>query len=135
MPDPLIPARPLPEADEDSAPFFDGGMDGRLMLMKCMDCGQLRMPARKHCDNCLSGNTTWVQASGRGKVFTFSIMHQQFHPAFQVPYNLATVELEEGPRLNTNLVGIADDDIRVGMDVVVDWEKHEDVALPKFRPA
>ena len=135
MPDPLIPARPLPEADEDSAPFFDGGMDGRLMLMKCMDCGQLRMPARKHCDNCLSGNTAWVQASGRGKVFTFSIMHQQFHPGFQVPYNLATVELEEGPRLNTNLVGIADDDIRVGMEVVVDWEKHEDVALPKFRPA
>ena len=93
------------------------------------------MPARKHCDNCFSEGVEWVDASGKGKVFTFSIMHQQFHPGFQVPYNLATVELEEGPRINTNIVGIDDSAIKVGMDVVVDWEKHEDVALPKFRPA
>lgn len=129
------PTRPLPEADEESAPFFEGGMQGVLRLMKCTDCGMLRLPARKHCDNCFSEGVEWVDASGRGKVFTFSIMHQQFHPGFKVPYNLATVELEEGPRINTNLVGIADEDIRVGMDVVVDWEKHEDVAIPKFRPA
>ncbi len=127
--------RPLAEADEDSKPFFEGGLQGMLMLMKCGECGAVRLPARKHCDNCFSTEVEWVAASGRGKIYTFSIMHQQFHPGFQVPYNLATVELEEGPRINTNIVGIDDSAIKVGMDVVVDWEKHEDVALPKFRPA
>lgn len=127
-------SRPLAEPDEDSAPFFEGAMAGKLMLMKCTHCGALRLPARKHCDTCFLEGAEWVEASGKGKIYTFSIMHQQFHPGFQVPYNLATVELEEGPRINTNITGIADDEIKVGMDVVVDWEKHEDVALPKFRP-
>lgn len=127
-------SRPLPEPDEDSAPFFEGAMQGKLMLIRCTDCGAKRL-ARKHCDTCFGPNFEWVESSGKGKVYTFSVMHQQFHPGFQVPYNIATVELEEGPRINTNLVGIEIADIKVGMPVVVDWEKHEDVALPKFRPA
>ncbi|MBI2765137.1 MAG: OB-fold domain-containing protein [Chloroflexi bacterium] len=127
--------RPLPEADEASKPFFDGAMLGKLMLMKCADCGAMRIPSRQHCDVCLSANTDWVEASGRGVVRTFGVMHRQYHPAFTVPYNLAFVELEEGPRIVTNIVGIGDADIRVGMPVVVDWERHEDVAVPNFRPA
>lgn len=127
--------KPLPEPDEESAPFFQGAMEGRLMLMKCSACGTWRMPARKLCDNCLSPEYTWEQAIGRGTLYTFSIMHQQFHPGFQVPYNIATVELEEGPRINTNIVGVANGQLRVGMPLVVEFEKHEDVALPKFRPA
>jgi uncharacterized OB-fold protein len=62
-------------------------------------------------------------------------MHQRYHPEFQNPYNVTIVELEEGPRLPTNVVGIADEEIRVNMPVVVEFERHEDVALPKFRPA
>lgn len=127
--------RPLPEADDSSRPFFDGAMEGRLMLMRCSDCGTWRLPSRQHCDSCLSGAFTWEQASGRGTVRTFGIMHQRYHPGFQTPYNVTIVELEEGPRLPTNVVGIADEDIRVGMAVVVEFERHEDVALPKFRPA
>ncbi len=127
--------RPLPEADESSRPFFDGAMEGRLMLMRCSDCGTWRLPSRQHCDSCLSGAFTWEQASGRGIVRTFGIMHQRYHPGFQTPYNVTIVELEEGPRLPTNVVCIADEDIRVGMAVVVEFERHEDVALPKFRPA
>jgi len=63
-------------------------------------------------------------------------MHQRYHPGFNddIPYNVTVVELEEGPRLPTNLVGISNDQIRVGMPVLVDWERYEDVALPKFRP-
>lgn len=127
--------RPLPEADDASRPFFDGAMEGKLMLMECSACGTPRLPSRHHCDICLSPDFAWVAASGRGAVRTFAVMHQKYHPGFEVPYNVTIVELEEGPRLPTNIVGIANDEIRVGMPVVVDWERHEDVALPKFRPA
>jgi hypothetical protein len=130
-------SRPIPEPDEDSRPFFDGAMAGKLMIMRCTGCGAFRMPARKHCDVCLSDAFDWVQASGKGTVRTFGVMHQKYHPGFfaDLPYNLAIVELEEGPRMVTNLVGIANADIRVDMPVRVEFEKHDDVALPKFRPA
>ena len=127
--------KPLPEPDEASKPFWDGSLENKLMLMRCTDCGTWRLPSRKHCDECLSEAVEWRQASGRGTVRTFGIMHQRYHPAFaaELPYNLVIVELEEGPRFPTNIVGTPNDDIRVGMPVEVDWEKHEDVALPKFR--
>jgi uncharacterized OB-fold protein len=129
-------AKPLPEADEASKPFWDGAMAGRLMLMRCSACGEWRLPSRQHCDTCLSDKFTWEQASGRGTVRTFGVMYQKYHPgwAAEMPYNVTIVELEEGPRLPTNLVGISNDDIHVGMPVVVQFEEHEDIALPKFRP-
>jgi uncharacterized OB-fold protein len=129
--------KPLPLPDEASQEFYAGAMEGRLMLMKCDACGTIRLPSRRHCDECLSDAFTWVQASGRGTVRTFGIMHQRYHPGFaaDIPYNVTIVELEEGPRLPTNLVGIANSDIRVGLPVQVEWERHSDVALPKFRPA
>jgi uncharacterized OB-fold protein len=131
------PQKPIPVADEASEPFFNGAMEGRLMIMKCSDCGTARVPSRSHCDECLSDAFEWVQASGRGTVHTFAVMHQKYHPAFfdELPYNLAVVELEEGPRLSTNLVGVKNEEIRVGMPVIVDFERYDDVALPKFRPA
>ena len=130
-------AKPLPEADETSKPFWDGAMEGRLVLMQCLDCGQWRLPSRQHCDACLSDQYTWERASGKGTVRTFGVMHQKYHPGWAAvsPYNVTIVELEEGPRLPTNIVGIPNEEIRVGMPVIVEWERHEDVALPKFRPA
>jgi uncharacterized OB-fold protein len=129
--------KPLPEADETSKPFWDAAMEGRLLLMRCGECGTWRLPSRQHCDNCLSDQYTWEQASGRGTVRTFGVMHQKYHPAWaaEAPYNVTIVELEEGPRLPTNIVGTSNEQIRVGMPVIVEFERHEDVALPKFRPA
>jgi uncharacterized OB-fold protein len=77
-----------------------------------------------------------VQASGRGTVRTFGVMHQRYHPGFDkdLPYNVTIVELEEGPRITANIVGVANAEIAVGMAVMVDWERHDDVTLPKFRP-
>jgi len=129
------PPKPIPEADAGSRPFFEGGMQGRLMLMRCRACRTWRLPSRLHCDVCLSDEFDWEQASGRGQVRTFGIMHQRYHPGFDYPYNLAFVELEEGPRLMTNIVGVDNAAVYVGMPVTVEWEQHEDVALPKFRPA
>ncbi len=129
--------KPLPEPDEASRPFFEGAMNGSLLLMKCSTCDTVRLPSRRHCDRCLSTDAAWVAASGRGTVRTFAIMHQLYHPAFagDIPYNVTVVELEEGPRLPTNLVGVPNGEIRVGMKVVLTWERHHDVALPKFCPA
>ncbi len=129
------PPKPIPEADETSREFFEGGLDGRLMLMRCKDCGTWRLPARQHCDACLSDQFAWEQSSGNGTVRTFGIMHQRYHPGFETPYNVTIVELDEGPRLPTNLVSIPNEEIRAGMRVVVHFEKHDDVALPKFRPS
>ncbi|MBI5946521.1 MAG: OB-fold domain-containing protein [Chloroflexi bacterium] len=135
MTQPAQVTKPLPEADDASKPFWDGAMEGRLVILRCADCKAWRMPWRHHCDQCLSDRSTWEQASGRGVVRTFGIMHQKYHPAFEVPYNVTIVELAEGPRITTNLVGVSNADIRVGMPVVVDWERHSDITLPKFRPA
>lgn len=129
--------KPIPEPDASSAPFWEGTLEGKLMLMECGNCGHIRLPSREHCDRCLSTDTRWIEASGRGVVRSFGRMHQLYHPAFkdELPYPLAVVELEEGPRLPTNIVELDDQELRVDMPVQVVWERHEDVALPKFRPA
>jgi len=82
-------------------------------------------------------NSDWVRASGRGKVYTWVLIYQRYHPAFaeDIPYNVTMVELEEGPRLITNIVDCRDEDIRLGMEVEVVFEDVTDeVTLPKFKP-
>ncbi|MCC7366190.1 MAG: OB-fold domain-containing protein [Dehalococcoidia bacterium] len=135
MTEPVI-EKPIPEADDASKPFYEGGMAGRLMMMKCSSCGTWRLPSRSHCDECLSDQYTWEQASGRGVIRTFGVMHQKYHPGFfpELPYNVTIVELEEGPRVVTNIVGAPNSELRVGLPVVVQFEKHADSAIPKFRP-
>lgn len=129
--------KPMPEMDEESAPFFKGAREHRLMLMRCDDCGQMRMPSRDRCDNCWGTRASWVEASGKGTVYTFGIMHQLYHPGFkdEIPYNVTVVELAEGPRMTTNIVGCANDQIRVGMPVEVVFEDiNDEISLPKFQP-
>jgi len=129
--------KPLPLPDDDSRPFFEGAAEGRLMLMKCSSCGAWRLPSRSHCDECLSPDFSWEKASGKGTLRTFGVMHQRYHPGFagDLPYNVAIVELAEGPRITTNIVGIANENLKVDMPVTVAWEHHSDVTLPKFRPS
>jgi len=107
-----------------------------LSLQRCQDCGHFRLPS-PICPNCLSMNSDWVRASGRGKVYTWVLIYQRYHPAFaeDIPYNVTMVELEEGPRLITNIVDCRDEDIRLGMEVEVVFEDVTDeVTLPKFKP-
>src|SRR6476619_5848789 len=106
--------KPMPLPDEESEPFYQGAMEGKLMLMRCLSCQAPRLPSRQHCDVCLSDQYEWFQASGRGTVRTFGIMHQRYHPGFfdEIPYNFAVVELEEGPRIPSNIVGVANAAIR-----------------------
>lgn len=130
--------KPVPAPDELSAPFFEGARKGLLMIQRCTECGAYLAPGSRACTGCLGEALAWVPASGRGTVFTFGVMHQRYHPAFasEIPYNVAVVELEEGPRLNTNLVGVPNEEIRVGMAVEVTFDRLTDeVSIPKFRRA
>jgi uncharacterized OB-fold protein len=129
---------PVPVADEASAPFYEGARGGRLMIERCTSCGRHRLPGRERCVDCWSEDAEWVQASGRGRLYTFGIMHQQYHPAFAdvLPYNYAIVELEEGPRLVTNIVECANGALRVDMPVTAAFDPVSDeTTLVRFRPA
>jgi uncharacterized OB-fold protein len=132
------PRKPIPQPDDPSRPFFDGAQRGELMIQHCTTCDAYLAPGSRACTECLSEALAWVVASGKATLFTFAIMHQRYHPAFfdDLPYNLAVVELEEGPRLNTNVVGIANAELQVGLPLMVTFEEAGDgVVLPKFTPA
>ena len=128
--------KPLPRADEESRWFWEACARHELFLEKCAACGVLRYYPRGLCPKCLSADVEYVRASGRGTVYTFTATHQNQAPGFrdELPYLMAYVELEEGPRLLTNLIGIQPEDVTIGMPVEVQFEDVSDeMALPKFR--
>jgi hypothetical protein len=129
-------SKPIPAITPDMRDFFEGARAGRLMVQKCDSCGTLRFPAHDLCSMCNSTASRWVPVSGRGEVFSFNIMHQLYHPGFakEVPYAVVMVELEEGCKFVSNLLGIKPHEIRSGMPVEVTFEKlNDEVSMPKFR--
>jgi uncharacterized OB-fold protein len=95
-------------------------------------------PPSKLCPGCLSDAFTWKPVSGRGTLFSYVIFHRPYHPGFkgELPYNVSLVELEEGPRMVTNVVGIAHDELRIGMPLEVIFDDvTDDLTLPKFQPS
>jgi len=130
------PAKPLPQVSPEMAPFFEAAHRHQLVVQRCAGCGALRFPARSICSACLSREATWIGVSGRGTVFSFAIMHQAVHPGFaaETPYAVVVVELDEGPRLLSNLVDCPTADVHIGMPVeVVFDDMTPEVTLPKFR--
>lgn len=130
--------RLLPEPDSISQPFWDGLHGHRLMLQTCSDCGAVRHYPRPVCDQCYSMNFEWTEASGRGKVHSWTVSHYAFHFSFKkdLPMILAIIDLEEGVRLNCRLTGIAPDDVTFGLDVQVKFDDvTDDVTLPIVVPA
>jgi uncharacterized protein len=131
------PAKPLPQISPDMAPFFEAARRHELAVQRCTGCGTLRFPARAICSRCLGREAEWVPASGRGTVFSYAIMHQAVHPGFaaEVPYAIVVIELEEGVRLLSNLMGCPAGDVRIGLPVEVVFDDvTPEVTLPKFRP-
>ena len=131
-------AKPLPKINADTQTFWEGCRQHVFRIQKCGDCGHLRWPPAFLCPNCLSKNTQWITASGRGTVYSYSVYHVAFDPAFQedLPYVVALVALEEGPHILSNIVGCDPHKVICDMPVEVIWnEATESVTLPKFRPA
>lgn len=129
--------KPLPEATDLTRPFWKAAKEGKLLVQRCCDCGERIFYPRNICTNCMSSNLDWMQVEGQGKVHTFTIVHYAPFPSFQndVPYVLAVIELNEGPRMLTNIVGCSPDKVEIGMEVEVVFDHvTEKIAIPKFRP-
>mgnify|MGYP001040349366 CR=1 FL=1 len=129
--------KPSPRIDEVNRPYWEAAKRYELLLQKCEECGYYRYPPGETCPSCLSDKLGWVKVSGRGSVYTWTVFHQVYHPAFKenVPYAVVAVELEEGPRIITNLADCKIEDIKVGMPVEVVFDDvTEEITLPKFRP-
>jgi hypothetical protein len=129
--------KPLPGITEDGAPYWAATRAGRLEVQHCTACGHRRFPPSVLCPKCLAFEHEWKPLSGRGRIYSFIVVHRPQHPGFfaDAPYNVAIVELEEGIRLHTNVVDCANEDLRIDMPVEVVFEKVDDeVTLPKFRP-
>lgn len=129
--------KPLPAITEDNAPYWEGCRRGELRAQRCTACERYRWPPAVLCPHCLAPGGEWVRLSGRGTIHSFIVVHRPQHPAFldDVPYNVAIVELEEGIRTHTNVVGCPNEALRVGLAVEVEFQRvNDEVTLAKFHP-
>jgi hypothetical protein len=130
-----LPA-PAPPVNPETKPFWDATSQARLLVKQCQDCQSLIWYPRAICPECSSLRTSWLQVSGRGRIYSYSVNHRG-EGLYQGcgPYVLAYVELDEGPRMMTNVVETDDRELAVGMPVeVVFHGTSEGSALPRFRP-
>lgn len=130
--------KPLPQITPESKEFWQGCRRHELLIQKCRRCGTFRHYPRIMCPNCGSWDTEWVKVSGRGKVYSWTITYQPFHPSFakDIPYASVIVELDEGVRLMTEIVDAKPEELYVGMPVKVTFQDvTKEISLPKFRKA
>jgi len=130
-------SRPLPEPTALTEGFWTAAREHRLVLQRCDECGRFRHYPQLLCPDCTSSSWTWTPASGRGVVYTYTRTHQPFHPAWtgRTPYVVATVELDEGVRLVSDLPPEDTDRVQIGSPVEVFFDDLPDteVTLPRFR--
>ena len=131
-------AKPIPVPTPETQPFWDGCAEGVLRIQRCADCGRPYFYPRPVCPACTSRNVAWFTASGRASLYSYVINHRPA-PGFedQTPYAIAVVELEEGPRMMTNIVGLpaTPEALELDMPLQVRFERRGDVSLPVFGPA
>jgi uncharacterized OB-fold protein/acyl dehydratase len=126
--------RPRPSISQDTAFLWDGLKCGELLIQRCTQCGTLRHPPRPGCGSCGSLEWDTVLSSGRGTVYSFVIYHHPPMPAFDMPYAVALIELEEGVRMLSNIIDMPLDEIEIGMPVEVTFvEMDPELTLPLFR--
>ena len=128
----------LPAPDDETAPFWDAARAGQFLIKRCADCGAAHFYPRPFCPRCWSSAVTWEAASGDAALYTWSVVHHNDLPPFaeRLPYVAAVVDLAEGPRVMTTVVDCDADDLRVGMDLHVEYrEIAEAVTIPVFVPA
>ncbi|MDB5731625.1 MAG: DNA-binding protein [Variovorax sp.] len=128
--------RPQPGISDDTRFFWEGARAGRLLIQRCKGCGLLRHPPGPVCSQCHSFEWDTVQASGRGTVYSFVVMHYPEVAPFDHPNPIALIALEEGTRLVSQLVGVQPGQVRIGQAVQVEFNSFDDgeLVLPQFRP-
>jgi uncharacterized protein len=128
--------RPLPAITPETRHFWEGARAGELRLQKCVACRHVYFPPRPFCPQCASQEVSVIRASGRATLYSYVIHHRPV-PGFVPPYSIAVVQLEEGPRMMTNIVEIAQTPEALQLDMpleVVFQSLSEEISLPLFRP-
>ena len=128
--------KPLPSPDSDTKDFWEGAKRHELLLQKCSACGSYRFPPSPMCPNCFSMDFKWEKVSGKGEVYTFTIVRVAVRPewASDVPYVLATIKLDEGVRMVSKVVGCKPEDMKIGMKVQVVFDDvTEQFTIPDFK--
>jgi len=128
---------PLPIRDEISAPYWAALVDGRHIFQRCIVCNNAWLPPRRECPRCLNDAWSWETAAGAARLISWVVYHTAFHPAFKerLPYTVAIVELNEGPRLISNIVGADDPELlRSDQPLSLVIETEHGVAVPRYRP-
>ncbi|HET6473484.1 MAG TPA: Zn-ribbon domain-containing OB-fold protein [Pseudomonadales bacterium] len=130
-------SRPVPRATPETEHFWEGTKAGELRLQRCVDCKHVYFPPRPFCPSCSSRSVSVFKASGRGRLLSY-VINQRPHPAWNAPYSIAIVELDEGPRMMSNIVGCdqTPDALQLDMPLEVTFEDlSNEIALPLFKPA
>jgi uncharacterized OB-fold protein len=126
--------RILPSPTPLSEPYWQGCRDGVLRLQHCTGCGRYQFYPRNLCSHCSGRELAWRDASGRGRVATFTVVRRGVSPAYEAPYIVALIDLAEGPRMMSWLVDTEPEDVVIGAPVTVDFEAwSDDVSMPVFR--
>ncbi len=122
-----------------SEPFWEATRDRRLLAQRCATCRQYVWYPRERCPGCLGDDLVWTELSGQGTIYTFNVMRKPGNPmmADLAPYVIALVDLDEGPRMTTNIVSVEPEQLECGLRVTVDWsvELADGRYLPVFVPA
>ena len=129
--------RPQPTLDEaDTRPFWEATKQHELRYQVCDDCGGIVFYPRRHCPHCMSMKLSWKTSRAEGAIYTYTIIRQIGHPAFRelAPYVVAWIDLDEGFRMLSNVVGVDVDNVHIGQRVRVTWEDQDGVSLPLFTP-
>lgn len=129
---------PPPLADSITLPFWEAAAEHRLVVQRCTACGRTRLPPSPLCPQCRSEEADWQPVSGRGEVYTYTIVHRPIAAEQTLPFVVAVIALEDsgGLRIISNLVGVEPGRIEIGMPVELVWEDMSaELAVPRFRPA
>ena len=136
MQDPAPYGKPLPAIYQASRAFWEASVNGRLALPHCRRCDHLWFPPSGRCPQCLAPDVDTRQVSGRGRLWSWIVMHRRYLPEFPPPYVVAFVELEEGPMLMSTVVETRPEDLRCDLPLLAVFEPATaEMAVLKFRPA
>jgi uncharacterized OB-fold protein len=127
-------APPIPRPDALTKSFWEACGEGRLEVSACGACNHLFLPPGPCCPSCWSADLSTRIVSGRGHVYSFVIYRRTYHPGMPAPYVVGLIELDEGPRLISNVVGCDPDEVEIGMMVELRFEPAGDFLLPRFAP-
>jgi uncharacterized protein len=128
---------PQPDPGEAGRPFWEGLSAGALTFQRCKACGKGWLPARSHCPHCLSDEWAREKSHGQARLISWVVYHMAYHPAFaqRLPYIVAVIQLDEGPRMISNIVQAKPESLKIDMALSLVIENESGVSVPRFVPA